>query len=142
MTKEEKAAYDKIYKEKNKEKIKSWNKQFYQRNKERLLDKQREYNKKHLREINTYKRTYYRYKRYGIDKSTFDHMFELQQGKCFICETSFDLDNKNTSPHIDHSHITGKVRHLLCMKCNLGIGNFQERPDLLVKASEYLQKFF
>lgn len=139
MTKSEKAAYDKIYKEKNREQIKLWNQNYYKRNRKRLLAYQQEYHKEHALEMHAYHRDYYRFKSYGIDKETFDKMFQAQNGKCGICEKDFDLRAKWSSPHIDHNHTTGKVRSLLCQKCNLGIGNFQENPELLVKAAEYLK---
>lgn len=139
MTKSEKAAYDKVYKKKNKKQVKLWNQKYYKQNKKRLLAYQQKYHKEHALEMHSYHRDYYRFKSYGIDKDTFDKMFTSQNGKCFICETVFNLTNKKTSPHIDHNHHTGKVRSLLCQKCNLGLGNFQENIDFLIKASEYLK---
>jgi hypothetical protein len=41
--------------------------------------------------------------------------------------------------HIDHCHITGKIRGLLCHLCNRGIGLFRERSDLLQAAIKYLE---
>ena len=139
MTKEERSAYNKAYNEKNKEKILLRKKQFYQSNKKRLTKIQTEYNKTHYVEMRAYQRAYYRLKCYGIDKPTFDKMLHDQNGKCGICEMMFDLSAKTTSPHVDHNHVTGKVRSLLCQKCNLGLGNFSETPEFLIKAAEYLK---
>jgi hypothetical protein len=139
MTKLERAAYDKTYKEKNKKQIKLWNKSYYKRNRRRLLEYQRKYHKAHALEMHVYHRDYYRFKSYGIDKETFDKMLQTQNNKCEICGTEFDLGIKWRSPHVDHDHATGKVRSLLCQKCNLGLGNFQENPNFLVKAAEYLK---
>jgi hypothetical protein len=59
---------------------------------------------------------------------------EREQGrKCAICETPF-----SSSPSIDHSHKTGKVRGLLCHKCNLGLGNFGDSVVRLLGAAKYL----
>jgi hypothetical protein len=41
--------------------------------------------------------------------------------------------------HIDHNHLTGKTRALLCDKCNVGLGSFRDNPDLLRKAAAYLE---
>jgi len=41
-------------------------------------------------------------------------------------------------PHVDHDHITGKVRGLLCSPCNTGLGMFQENAQLFLKAIQYL----
>jgi hypothetical protein len=58
-------------------------------------------------------------------------MIEEQSGKCGICEREETL-------YIDHCHSTGKVRKLLCLQCNTGLGNFRDDKALLGKAIEYL----
>lgn len=113
---------------------------FYQRNKKRLLAAQKVYNAKHVEEIQAYRRSYYRRKSYGIDKSTFDKMLESQNNRCGICEIPFDLTDKKLAPHVDHDHSTGKIRSLLCMKCNCGLGNFNENPLLMENAIAYLRR--
>lgn len=42
---------------------------------------------------------------------------------------------------IDHDHITGKVRGLLCRACNHLIGNSLEDEEILFKAVEYIRKY-
>ena len=39
---------------------------------------------------------------------------------------------------IDHCHSTGKIRGLLCDRCNHGLGHFKDDINLLIKAIEYL----
>lgn len=57
-----------------------------------------------------------------------------QQGRCAICHTpEYRLV-------IDHCHETGKLRELLCGKCNSGIGMLGERIAILESAIEYLNK--
>jgi dihydroorotase-like cyclic amidohydrolase len=41
---------------------------------------------------------------------------------------------------VDHDHKTGKVRALLCRNCNTGLGNFQDSPELLKTAIQYLEE--
>jgi len=55
-----------------------------------------------------------RYKKYGITKKLFNQILNSQNGECKICSTNL----KPYTTAIDHSHITGKVRGLLCRKCN------------------------
>ena len=60
-------------------------------------------------------------------------------GFCDICGTdSPGFGRKNFC--IDHNHSTGSVRGMLCQKCNIGIGNFNDSPELLNKAIRYLTK--
>jgi 5-methylcytosine-specific restriction endonuclease McrA len=76
---------------------------------------------------------------YNITLADYCNMFLLQDGCCAIC------GNKNQSNTkypliVDHSHVTDKVRGLLCPKCNLGLGHFQDNTELLCKAIDYLEK--
>ena len=41
----------------------------------------------------------------------------------------------------DHCHRTGRVRGLLCMRCNTALGSFRDNLVLLQKAMEYLGKY-
>lgn len=71
-------------------------------------------------------------RRYGLVAGQFDDLFANQLGKCAICK------NLMSPPHIDHDHKTGKVRALLCGKCNTGLGQFDECIVRLTAAIEYL----
>lgn len=41
----------------------------------------------------------------------------------------------------DHDHKTGKLRGLLCIRCNVGLGFFKDKPMMLLKAAIYLKKY-
>jgi len=57
---------------------------------------------------------------FGITLEEYDRMFKLQEGKCYLCHIpQSSLKNRLC---IDHDHTTGKIRHLLCHKCNRGLG--------------------
>jgi len=58
-----------------------------------------------------------------------------QDKKCAICKISF-VERYD----IDHSHITGLVRGLLCRKCNSGLHYFED-PEFIKKATEYVRKY-
>ena len=79
---------------------------------------------------------YQKKSKYGLDEESYVGLFAKQNNKCRICETSFD----DVRACVDHSHTTGIVRGLLCDKCNRGLGYFNDNPDLLSKAIEYLAR--
>jgi hypothetical protein len=78
--------------------------------------------------------------KYGIDLPDYERMYAEQQGCCKICGTDKPGQNQNSSYsfHVDHCHKTGKVRGLLCDKCNRGLGYFNDNPLLLQQAIAYL----
>ena len=76
--------------------------------------------------------------KYGLTQVQFDQMLEQQGGKCKICGTT--EPGRWGTFYIDHCHETGKVRGLLCCRCNLSIGHMEDSPELLRKAAEYIEK--
>jgi hypothetical protein len=73
----------------------------------------------------------WRLKSYGFTLEDYNAMFEKQNGRCAICGRDVPL-------HIDHDHVTGEFRGLLCFNCNTGIGSLKEDPQLLNRAAQYL----
>jgi hypothetical protein len=73
---------------------------------------------------------------YRIRGVQYSAILEAQDGRCAICGKFPTIRRL----HVDHSHATGKIRGLLCHKCNVGLGHFNDDSDLLLKASEYLKK--
>lgn len=76
-------------------------------------------------------------KRYGITIEQFNEMFEKQNGLCAICGAH--QSKLKQTLNVDHSHINGKVRGLLCPSCNKNLG-ILENKDFCLKASLYLQE--
>ena len=58
--------------------------------------------------------------RYGLSVEEFENMLIAQSGACGICEKELK------KPHIDHCHATGKVRGLLCHRCNTRLGGLDD----------------
>lgn len=69
---------------------------------------------------------------YGLTPEQFRALFDAQNGLCAICQEPME------DPHVDHSHETGKVRGLLCARCNSGLGFFKDDPEALLRARLYL----
>lgn len=80
----------------------------------------------------------------GITLEYYNMLLSQQQGVCAICgneETRVDVrTGKTKNLSVDHCHTTGKIRGLLCDKCNNGLGRFRDNPDFLAKAISYLLK--
>ena len=74
---------------------------------------------------------------YDIDIETYNNMFAEQRGCCAICGEHQSTFDKALA--IDHDHVTGKVRGLLCILCNTALGKFKDDQNLLHSAIEYLR---
>jgi len=79
--------------------------------------------------------------KYGITCPKRDELILSQDGCCAICELPVELDGKATklSAVVDHDHITGKIRGILCGQCNKGLGIFGDTLSGLNKAVKYLE---
>ena len=83
------------------------------------------------------KRVDYNLKRnYGISSEEYQEKLKYQNYGCAIC----GKQATTKALAVDHCHETGKVRELLCGPCNIGLGQFQDNPELLLKAADYLRK--
>ena len=76
-------------------------------------------------------------RRYGLTLQQYDELLKNQGGGCAICRKSESGESGNCLS-VDHDHLTGKVRGLLCYSCNAGIGMFRDDPALLTGAVIYL----
>lgn len=74
---------------------------------------------------------------YGLTEDEFATMLEKQNNSCAICGTK---DWGKPSPSIDHCHITGKVRGLLCNNCNRGLGLLKDSTEVIKNAIKYLRR--
>lgn len=77
-------------------------------------------------------------KLFGITTEQYDKMLHEQGGKCAICRTDQSGTERSTYLCVDHDHETGKVRGLLCVTCNMGLGMFKDNVGLMAKAIDYL----
>ena len=75
----------------------------------------------------------HREREYGVTEEQYNNMILSQNNLCAICSQP-----STRTLNVDHDHETGKVRALLCINCNLGIGNFQDSLVYLQNAVDYL----
>lgn len=77
-------------------------------------------------------RHYHLKRRYGFGAAEVEAKAKEQFGICPICLTP-------GPQHVDHDHLTGKVRSVLCFNCNGGLGQFKDNPELLRRAADYVE---
>jgi Recombination endonuclease VII len=80
--------------------------------------------------------------KYGITYEDYCVLYNKQEGNCCICRVNHPLSSKIFTEilNVDHSHITGKVRGLLCHKCNKALGLLNDDPTVLQNAINYLKE--
>jgi hypothetical protein len=101
--------------------------------------------KKHLH-LEQYSAEYYKTiwlkKKYKITLEEYNEMLKTQKGVCAICENPETTINKKTGETIDlsvdHDHLTGENRGLLCTSCNRGLGCFRDNVKYLDNAKKYI----
>jgi hypothetical protein len=75
---------------------------------------------------------------YGITQEEYLTLLDKQKDSCAICKTT-KAGGKNNVWQIDHCHVSGKVRVLLCWACNAGLGQFRDNTESLQQAINYLK---
>ena len=83
---------------------------------------------------------YHHWKTYGLTIEQFDVMMQRQGGKCAGCKSDFAMLSgvKNDVAHVDHCHLTGEIRGLLCRTCNHVLGLVKDSPETLQQLITYL----
>jgi hypothetical protein len=112
--------YDKEYYHNHREKINKYNSEWQKNNRDKLRVTSRRYRLK---------------KNFGLTEDQYNQLLEKQSGKCAICKVS---NNSQKYFPVDHDHITGKVRGLLCISCNMALGKFRDSKEIVKAALDYL----
>lgn len=76
-------------------------------------------------------------KAYGISLEDYEETLAKQGGVCKVC---LGPALGKGAYHVDHDHKTGKIRGLLCHKCNVALGMVQDSKGHLVALIEYLKQ--
>lgn len=76
--------------------------------------------------------------KYGISQEDYTLIAKFQDNKCYLCLGS--PNRKHLS--IDHCHKTGKIRGLLCERCNMVTGTFDKNPKFLERLKQYMKSEF
>jgi hypothetical protein len=125
--------YQKQYRLIHKEEMREYHKQHYIKHREEKREYKKQYNISHRKE-----RRERGLKMYGLTPEQYDEMFAKQNGCCAICGKHQKRFKQTLN--VDHNHITGKIRELLCHSCNSAIGLMKDSKIMLNKALLYLEK--
>lgn len=75
---------------------------------------------------------------FGLKPGQYDEMLASQDYKCAVCGKTEQENNKRLA--VDHCHKTGKIRKLLCHKCNCALGLVDDDKDKLSSMISYLME--
>ncbi len=77
---------------------------------------------------------------YGITLSQYDSLLKEQSGVCAICKSPPSNNGKRATGrlHVDHNHLTGKIRGLLCSNCNTAMGLLKDNVLILRASIDYI----
>lgn len=81
---------------------------------------------------------YQREKALGITQEQYLAIHQQQGGRCGICSKRC-RSRRYKAFAVDHDHATGRIRGLLCGSCNMGLGIFQDREELLLRAIAWVK---
>lgn len=143
---EEKRAYDSMYRAAHKKEIRARDAVYRIGHLEKIRARDAAYHAAHKEDHQAYQIIYQATHRkeqrarnlkahYGITNVQYDSILSNQGGICAIC--GCPAINKELA--IDHNHVTGKVRGILCSNCNTGLGLFGDSIDLIERAVAYLK---
>ena len=128
-------SYSQEYYQRTKEAHKERNRKWREKNRERRKTYQKEYHERNKNKARQYGWEYQLRTQYSITKEDYETILSSQIGCCAICK------GKCTRRFaVDHDHNTGKIRGLLCNKCNRGLGLFLDNPNYLEAAAKYIKQ--
>jgi hypothetical protein len=111
-----------------------YSKEYAIKNREKRNNRLREYRKKYPEKAKLYDARG-RYKKiYGLSYEQRNEMILNQNNKCYICK------KETTKLVVDHSHESGKVRKMLCYKCNILIGVYEFNKAIINEFDKYINE--
>ena len=82
---------------------------------------------------------------YGITLAEYNTMLRKQAHRCAICRRAETIRSKRTGElrrlAVDHDHVTGTVRGLLCHRCNILVWAFEDNHTSLGGIASYIEDF-
>jgi hypothetical protein len=122
--------YDQHYQVTHREELNAYKKKYYLINREQVLANHR-VNRSSIKETALIRK-------YGIDRNSYEQMLKDQGNVCKICRGD-QWGGRWNIPYVDHDHTTGRVRGILCLKCNTAIGYLKDSANIAYAAASYLR---
>lgn len=114
---------------------KEYSRRYYQNNKQKWVDNRKPPTDEQ-RDLTRRWSFEYRLKTvYGMSRVEYDALLNKQQGRCAVCGTK-EVKGIAKQMHVDHCHVSGKIRGLLCMRCNTALGWYEKNAQAVIN---YLQ---
>lgn len=148
-----KRQYAKEWRANNRDKTRAYAARYREQNRAQLAEKRKEWNAANADRLKELKRAWYENNKtrsressrrsqliryYGITPEEFQDRLDNQGGRCAICCVETPGTTKNW--HVDHCHVTGEVRGILCNHCNLLLGYAKDNTETLLAAVRYLKR--
>lgn len=130
--------YMKEWRGKNKEKISIYHKTYKEKYPDKIKESKKKYKKKNPEKFKKYKKEYQakrRLNKFNLSIDDYNILLKNQGSRCAICKKE-----SARTLHIDHDHVTGRIRGLLCVSCNLALGYFKDNSNNLKSATTYLNQ--
>jgi Recombination endonuclease VII len=132
---EQRRAASRAERQRNREKWRAYQVEYNKRNRDRLTASAARWRQQNAdRNLDNHLR-----RSYGLTLDEYRRLLIAQGGGCRICGTREGHATKRGRLHVDHDHVNGEVRGLLCGKCNRGIGQLMHSPHLCRIAADYLE---
>lgn len=117
----------------NKDKLRAHKRAYYEANKEKIRARRLAYYGGNKEMFALHQRKSALKLKYNMTLADFDELAAKQSWLCLIC-------NKGSEKLVvDHDHVTGHIRGLLCNTCNMAIGMLGDSPDRLRQAAMYIE---
>lgn len=124
-------AYQQVWRDRNRRKIRAAQAARVARDPAKERERLDTYVQEHRAVVRTTKRRH-KLRAYGLTPEAYERLVLIQSGRCAVCD---DVPVGNL--HVDHCHVTGAVRGLLCGGCNRALGILKEDPERITALAEY-----
>lgn len=126
--------------------VKEYKKKYYQMHKVRLLAECKARSLRNRDRYSEQHRRSYLLRKYALTDDQYTAMEAAQQGLCAICgEKPNEVVRRGRlcvgRLCVDHDHVTGEIRALLCNECNAALGSVRDEVGIMCNAADYLERY-